>query len=69
MAVVLCKSMAWVLVWHIRMVMNTDAFNPEAQLAPCSSQTSVIFTVSQSENATFVLFKHKFNYIRERYFY
>jgi len=54
MVVVLCRSMAWVLVQQIRVVMNADAFNPEAQLAPCSSQTSVIFTISQSANATFV---------------
>jgi hypothetical protein len=54
MAVVLCRSMAWVLGQHIRMVTNTDAFNLEAQLAPCSSQISVIFTISQSANATFV---------------
>jgi len=43
MAVVLCGSMAWVFVQHIRMVTNTDAFSPEAQLAQCSSQTSGIF--------------------------
>jgi hypothetical protein len=45
MAVVLWGSMAWVLVQHIRMITNTDAVNPETQLAQCSSQTSAILSL------------------------